>query len=144
MSRGGFTAHLASIQGTRPVAATPSPLLQVPVADQLSLRATSSDVVLAHRDKITAGVPGCICGQTYPADSFSYYAILHAQHVADEVVSHAMAAAVAAIRADRDDFGRSPDRWGEAGHDSLAAIEVITNLVRCDGEPNRTKEATTV
>lgn len=141
MSGGGFSAHLASLQGTLTVEAPPVP---VSAADQLSLRATSCDVVLAHRDKITAGVPGCICGRTYPEDSFGHYAILHAQHVADEVVIHALAAAVAAIHADREDFDHHPDRWSDGGHDSMAAIEAITNLIRREDEPDRTKEASTI
>ncbi|MET4144295.1 hypothetical protein [Arthrobacter sp. UYCo732] len=137
MSRGGFTAHLASLRGAAAVQEPPAT-----AAEPLPLRATSCDVVLGHQDKITAGVPGCICGLTYPEDSFAYWAVRHAQHVADEVVSHTLAAAVAAIRAGSENYDH-PDRWGAKGCDSQTAIDAITNLLRRGNEPDRTKEATT-
>lgn len=131
MSPGGYSAHLASLK-TAPEPVAP--------ADHLRLYASSADVVLAHRDKLTAGVPGCTCGKSYPEDSHGYAAILHARHVADEVVTHVLAATVAAIRADCEDFARNPERWGAGGHDSMAAIDAITTMARRESEQAREKE----
>jgi hypothetical protein len=136
MSPGGYAAHLASLKAAH---TTPS---QAP-ADHLRLFASSSDVVLAHRDKITAGVPGCSCGKSYPEGSYSYSAALHAQHVADEVVSHVLDAAVAAVHADLEDFARNPDRWDSGDHDSMAAIDVINKMACRESEQARQKETTT-
>jgi hypothetical protein len=131
MSPGGYSAHLASLK------AEPEP--QAP-ADHLRLYGSSADIVLAHRDKLTAGVPGCTCGKSYPEDSHGYSAVLHAQHVADEVVTHALAAAVAAIRDDLEDFARNPGRWGTGGHDSAAAIDAIIKMASREREQARPKE----
>lgn len=133
MSRGGYTAHLASLQ---------APPTVEPSADHLRLFASSADVALSHREKITAGVPGCTCGKTYPEDSHGYYPMLHAQHLADEVVTHVLAAAVAAVRADLEDFARNPDRWAAGGHDSMAAIDAITRMSHLEAEQARQKEHT--
>lgn len=137
MSPGGYTAHLASMAAPPVPAATPQP-----VPDHLRLFAAGTDVVLAHRDKVTAGVPGCTCGKTYPENSHSYYPFLHARHVADEVVTWTLAAAVAAIRADRDDFARDPERWSAGTHDSSAAIDAIITMARSESEQARPKETT--
>lgn len=131
MSPGGYSAHLASLR------TAPEP--QAP-ADHLRLYGSSADIVLAHRDKLTAGVPGCTCGKSYPEDSHGYYAILHAQHVADEVVTHVLTAAVTAIRTDLEDFARTPERWSAGGHDSMAAIDAITAMSRLEADQARTKE----
>ncbi|GAA4035121.1 hypothetical protein GCM10023063_19360 [Arthrobacter methylotrophus] len=108
MKTGGYAAHLASLK------APTTPPVPVAPADHLRLFGTTADVVLAHREKITAGVPGCTCGKSYPTDSHSYCAVLHAQHVAIEAVTHVLDAAVAAIRADLDAYERDPEaveRW---------------------------------
>lgn len=134
MSPGGYSAHLASLK------AAPEP--QAP-ADRLRLYGSSADVVLAHREKITAGVPGCTCGKSYPEDSHGHYTILHARHVANEVVTHVLAAAVAAVRADLEDFARDPERWSTGGHDSAAAIDAIIKMASCESGQARPKETTT-
>lgn len=140
MSRGGFSAHLASM---RPAPEKAQPVeAPAPAPDHLQLLASSGDLAFGHRDKLTAGVPGCTCGKTYPEDSHSYYAVLHAQHVAEEMVPHVLAAAVAAMKADREDFARDPSRWLSEGHDSLAAIEAVGKLARRVGEQDTTREAT--
>lgn len=134
MSPGGYSAHLASLK------AAPEP--QEP-ADHLRLYGSSADVVLAHRDKITAGVPGCSCGKSYPEDSHGYSAVLHAQHLADEVVNHVLAAAVAAVRADLEGFAQDPDRWVAGSHDSAAAIDAIIKMASRESEQARLKETPT-
>jgi hypothetical protein len=133
VSPGGYTAHLATLK------TAPEP--QAP-AEHLRLYSSSADIVLAHRDKITAGVPGCTCGKAYPDNSYGYYAVLHARHVADEVVTHTLAASVAAIRTDLEDFVRNPDRWSAGTHDSGAAIDAIIKMAgRESGQP-QPKEST--
>lgn len=148
MSRGGFTAHLASLRTAHEeeVAAVQTLETQAPAPapDHQQLLASSTDLVFGHREKITAGVPGCTCGKPYPEDSHSYYPVLHAQHVAEEMVRHVLSAAVAAVKADREDFARDPSRWLSEGHDSLAAIEVVGKLARRADEQDSTREATAV
>ncbi|ACL42050.1 hypothetical protein Achl_4099 (plasmid) [Pseudarthrobacter chlorophenolicus A6] len=139
MTKGGFTAHLASMKAASTPVAVPENS-----TDHLRLMASSSDVLLGHRDKITAGVPGCSCGTTYPEDSFSYFPILHAQHMAEEVVSHVLNAAVTAVRTDQEHYAGHPARWRPEGHDSNAAIEAITNMAAREKGPARTKDAATV
>jgi hypothetical protein len=134
MSPGGYAAHLASLK----MATTPEP----PVPDHKCLFAAGADVVLAHRDKVTAGVPGCTCGKLYPENSHGYYAVLHARHVSEEVVTRVLAAAVAAVRADLQDFARDPERWGAGQHDSSAAIDAIINMASRESEMARPKEIT--
>lgn len=135
MSPGGYTAHLASMAS--------APAAELPVPDHLRLFGAGADVVLAHREKMTAGVPGCTCGNTYPADSHGFYPVLHARHVADEVVTRVLAAAVAAVRADLEDFARDPDRWAAGSHDSAAAIDAIIKMASRESEQARPKETTT-
>lgn len=139
MSRGGFSAHLASLHKAQDAEPPETP---APAPDRLQLLASTTDIVLGHRDKITAGVPGCTCGKTYPEDSHGYFAVLHAQHVAAQTVAHALTTVVAAILADHEDFAGDPSRWVTEGHDNLAAIEAI-NKLRHDGSHDRTREATT-
>lgn len=135
MSPGGYAAHLASLK----TATTPEPR---PVPDHQRLFTAGADVVLAHRDKVTAGVPGCTCGKSYPENSHGYYAVLHARHVSEEVVTRVLAAAVAAVRADLEDFARDPERWGAGQHDSSAAIDAIINMASRESEMARPKENT--
>lgn len=137
MSQGGYTAHLASVAAAREAV----PAAQ-PVPDHLRLFDAGADAVLAHREKIAAGVPSCSCGKTYPEDSHKYYPVLHARHVADEMVTRVLAAAIAAIRADRDEYARDPDRWAAGSHDSAAAIDAIINMASREGGPARPKETT--
>lgn len=134
MSPGGYTAHLASMSAAPPAE---------PIPDHLRLYDAGADVVLAHREKITAGVPSCSCGKKYPENSHGYYPVLHARHVADEVVTRVLAAAVTAVRADREDFVRDPQRWAAGSHDSDAAIDAITKMASRDSGPARLKETTT-
>jgi hypothetical protein len=134
MSPGGYTAHLASLT------AAPAPEV---VPDHLRLYDAGADVVLAHREKFIAGVPGCSCGKKYPENSHGYYPVLHARHVADEVVTRVLAAAVTAVRADLEDFARDPDRWAAGSHDSAAAIDAIIKMASRENEQARPKETTT-
>lgn len=131
MSPGGYTAHLASLTAPPP-----------PVPDHLRLFDAGADIVLAHREKFTAGVPSCSCGKTYPEGSHSYYAVLHARHVADELVTRVLAAAVTAIRADHEEFAKDTGRWGAGSHDSAAAIDAITNMASRENGQARSKETT--
>lgn len=111
-----------------------------PVPENLRLLNTTMAVQLAHRDKLTAGVPGCTCGRKYPDDSHGRYPLLHARHVADEVIRHVLDAAVAAIISGRD--ASDPSEWC-AVQDSTAALDAITSLVRRPGA-DLTKEKLTV
>lgn len=43
-------------------------------------------LILAHRVKLTAGVPGCTCGNPYPHMSRHHYEVLHARHVATVIL----------------------------------------------------------
>ncbi len=70
----------------------PSPVEPHPVAEQLLLFASISALVYHHREKLTAGVPGCTCGRTYPEGSHAFFPLLHSRHVAEEVISHILAA----------------------------------------------------
>lgn len=142
MSRGGFSAHLASMRTMHDEEVGQRVETPAPAPDQQQLLSSSTDLVFGHRDRITAGVPGCTCGTTYPEDSHSYYAVLHAQHVAEQMVRHVLAAAVAAVKADREDFAQDPSRWMSEGHDSLAAIEAVGKLAPCTDEPDATRKAT--
>lgn len=137
MTKGGFTTHLASMK----TANQPAPVPEMAM-NHLRLMASSSDLLLGHRDKITAGVPGCICGVTYPEDSFSYFPILHAQHLAEQVVSHVLNAAVTAIRTDQEHYAGNPSSWRPQGHDSNAAIEALTKMAARESGLVRTKDAT--
>lgn len=143
MSRGGFSAHLASMRTAPEEEEAEQPAeTPVPAPDHLQLLASSTDLAFGHRDKITAGVPGCTCGKTYPQDSHSYYTVLHAQHLAEEMVPHILGAAVAAVKADREDFTRDPSRWMSESHDSLAAIDAVGKLARRVEGQEATREAT--
>lgn len=146
MSRGGFTAHLASMRSAQEEEEVAAQAMKTPAPtpDHQQLLASSTDLVFGHRDKITAGVPGCTCGTSYPDDSYSYYPVLHAQHVAEEMVRHVLAAAVAAVKADREDFTQDPSRWLSEGHDSLAAIEAVQKLAGSADEQDPTREAAAV
>lgn len=134
MRAGGYTAHLAALRTTR---VTRRP------ADHRRIFASSSDVLLGHREKITAGVPGCTCGEAYPEDSYPYFPVLHAQHVAEVIVFHVLDAAVAAVHADVEDFARNPARWKSGGHDSMAAIDAINEMARAEAGEVRPKEKAT-
>lgn len=141
MSGAGRAAHMPGmyiLKADRVKAAAPA------VPDHERLLDSTSDVLIGHRDKITAGVPGCLCGKTYPEGSFSYFPILHAQHLADVAVRHVLEAAAAAVHADQEDYAAHPTRWGRGGHDSDAALEAINQMVRHKGHQAEIKETATV
>jgi hypothetical protein len=145
MSPGGYPSHLASLKtapAPAPPAGDPPPLCSEPIPDHQRLFATGAEVVLAHRDKITAGVPGCTCGKSYPDDSHGYYALLHARHVSDQLITCVLAAVVAAIREDLDEYARDPERWNAGQHDSAAAIDAIIKMADRESELARQKETT--
>ncbi|MBG0738918.1 hypothetical protein IV500_05710 [Paeniglutamicibacter antarcticus] len=135
MSPGGYSTRLPSKQEAD-VSASASPF------DFVRLLDSSSEVVLSHREKITAGVLGCTCGKSYPGCSYTYFAVHHARHVAEEVTLRVLSAAVAAVRADQDDFSRTPDRWVAGSHDSAAAINAIITMAGPKNRQNRPKETT--
>lgn len=137
MRTGSFSSHVASMKSQVVAASAP----EVP-ADHLRLHASTSGVVLAHREKISAGVPGCTCGRAYPADSSLHFVVRHAHHVADEVLSHVLAAAIAGIPDDQDAFGRDPARWSAGVYDSETALLAISNMARRETEQIRSKETT--
>lgn len=150
MKRGGFTAHLAAMQGARtalPAVAAPVPELRPdtraePGAEHATAPGyqrvldSSSDVLLRHRDRIIAGVPGCNCGKSYPENSHSYSAVLHAQHVADVIVAHVIRVAAEYIGDDLEAV-LNPPAW-EVGECGMLAAEAVGH------EHIRMKEASTV
>lgn len=89
----------------------PAPPRQAPAHEQL-LRSTTA-VQLRHREKISAGVPGCTCGHEYPEDSHGRYLVLHARHVAGEAIRHVLQTAI-------DTIGADPTEWGAA--DAIAIL----------------------
>lgn len=80
------------------------------------LFATTAHLLHSHREKVAAGVPGCTCGHSFPADSHREHTRLHAAHVSESVVFHVLAAAVKAVKA------------AVPGHEGATAVEAIATL----------------
>lgn len=112
------------------------------VPGHLRLLHSTMAVQLSHREKISAGVPGCTCGRQYPEDSHSRHALLQAHHVSNEVIRHVLEAAITAINEDRAAYENDPSQW-TGSHDSAAAIDTITSLARPPAGPGPTKETLT-
>lgn len=145
MSAGGFTAHLAAMQGAR----TTAPAAPVhpeerpdtrrehrPAPGYQQILDTSSDILLRHRDKIAAGVPCCTCGKSYPENSHRYFPVLHAQHVADVIVAHVLQAAAVYMGNDLEAV-LNPPAW-DAADDGMLAAEAAGH------EQIRTKDESTL
>lgn len=91
---------------------------------------STADLLLGHRQKVTAGIPGCTCGASFSDVPLAIVPALHAQHVSEAVTCHVLDAAFAEIQADLEHYVATPDRWTkEPGHDSYSAKSAINRMV---------------
>jgi hypothetical protein len=95
-----------------------APDIALPAGAADLLEATTRDLLEGHRERLSAGVPGCSCGEAFPADAHREHTRLHAAHVAGLVILHVLSAAAAAVRT------------GAETSDTQAAVSAIAGMVR--------------
>jgi hypothetical protein len=95
-----------------------APGLVLPAGAADLLEATTRELLEGHRERLRAGVPGCSCGEAFPADAHREHARLHAAHVAGLVILHVLSAAAAAVRT------------GAETPATQAAVSAIAGMVR--------------
>ncbi|WP_026535758.1 hypothetical protein [Arthrobacter sp. H14] len=103
---------------------------------------STADLLLGHRQKVTAGVPGCTCGESFPEATWAVAPALHAQHVSEAVTFHVLNAAFAEIQVDMEHYAATPARQAREGsHDSYSAARAITRMMTREGRRTAVKVA---
>ena len=90
----------------------------VPADAAEGLESRTRALLESHREKFTAGVPGCSCGEMFASDAHHDIVALHAAHVAGLVILLVLSAAAAAVRS------------GAETPATQAAVSAIAGMVR--------------